>query len=238
MSIKTKIKEVKRNIKFMEKNLFRFFMVRPWITQAFRSGMIVLLLYLVVSCYHQENRIVRFGVCADVHKDVMHDADQRLQVFVSEMNEKDVDFIIQLGDFCQPQEYNETFMGIWNSFEGPKFHVLGNHDMDNDTDDGYTREYAKTYLNMPAQYYSFDVIGYHFIVLDGNDRTDPPQPGYAHFIGEEQKEWLVRDLAASRLPVVIFSHQSLEDENSVGNDEEIRKILEDANSKSIKKKVV
>jgi folate-dependent phosphoribosylglycinamide formyltransferase PurN len=31
----------------------------------------------------------------------MHDSDQRLQAFVTEMNEKDVDFIVQLG-------YNET----------------------------------------------------------------------------------------------------------------------------------
>lgn len=223
---------------FMKKNQFRLFMVRPWISQAVRSGMIVLLLYLVVSCSAQENKIVRFGVCTDVHKDVMHDADQRLQVFVSEMNEKDVDFIIQMGDFCQPQEYNVSFLSIWNSFEGPAYHVLGNHDMDDDTGGRFTRDETVAYYDMPSKYYSFDKQRFHFVVLDGNDRTDPPQPGYAHFIGEEQQDWLREDLAATGLPVIIFSHQSLEDAEGVENADEIRKILEDANRQSKKKKVI
>ena len=68
---------------------------------------------LAVSCTRQS--VVRFGVCADVHKDIMHDADHRLQVFVDEMNRTDVNFIIELGDFMQPQDYNASFLDIWNS---------------------------------------------------------------------------------------------------------------------------
>ena len=67
-----------------------------------QKAFLILLVLLAVSC--SQNKIVRFGICADVHKDVMHDADQRLQAFVTEMNEKDVDFIIELGDFTQPQD--------------------------------------------------------------------------------------------------------------------------------------
>ena len=43
---------------------------------------------------------LRFGVIADVHKDIMHDADQRLRTFVDTMKKEDVNFIVQLGDFC------------------------------------------------------------------------------------------------------------------------------------------
>ena len=207
-----------------------------WVNKAIRSGLVILLLFLAASC--SQNKIVRFGVCTDVHKDVMHDADQRLQVFVSEMKEKDVDFIIQLGDFTQPQDYNASFMNIWNSFEGPAYHVLGNHDMDNDTDDRYTREYTRTYLDMPAQYYSFDMNGCHFIVLDGNDEKDPPQTGYARYIGAEQQAWLKEDLARTKSPVVVFSHQSIEDPDGVENADDVREILEDANMQSRKKKVI
>jgi len=201
-----------------------------------QTGLLILLLLLGASC--SRHKAVRFGICTDVHKDIMHDADQRLQAFVSQMNEKDVDFIIQLGDFTQPQDYNASFMNIWNSFEGPAYHVLGNHDMDNSKGERYSREYTVTYLDMPAQYYSFDVSGYHFVVLDGNDEKDPPQEGYAHYVSTEQMAWLKKDLTQTELPVVVFSHQSIEDPDGVENADEVRKILEEANPESGKKKVI
>ena len=201
-----------------------------------QKAFLVLLLLLAVSCSQHKN--VRFGICADVHKDVMHDADQRLQAFISEMNEKDVDFIIELGDFTQPQDYNASFMNVWKSFEGQSFHVLGNHDMDNDTGDRYSKDHTVSYLDMSARYYSFDIKGFHFIVLDGNDKKDPPQSGYARYIGREQLEWLKQDLDLAKSPVMVFSHQSIEDPGGVENATEVRKILEAAKLKSGKQKVI
>lgn len=199
---------------------------------------ILIVIIAVVSSCNKKPEIVRFGVCADVHKDVMHDADQRLQVFVSEMNEKGVDFIIQLGDFCQPQEYNVSFLGIWNSFEGPAYHVLGNHDMDDDTDGRFTRDETAAYYNMPSRYYSFDQQGFHFVVLDGNEKRDPPQQGYPRYIGSEQIEWLRNDLNTTNLPTLVFSHQSLASSDGVENTDEVKKIFEEANKKSDYTKVV
>ena len=201
-----------------------------------QQGLIILLLFLAASC--SQDQIIRFGVCADVHKDVMHDADKRLQAFVSEMNEKDVDFIIELGDFTQPQDYNASFMNVWKSFEGLSFHVLGNHDMDNDTGDRYSRDHTVSYLDMPDRHYSFDMEGFHFIVLDGNDKKDPPQSGYARYIGRKQLEWLKQDLAGTKSPVIVFSHQSIEDPEGVENANEVRIILEEAKLKSGKKKAI
>jgi hypothetical protein len=34
----------------------------------------------------KRRREVRFGICADVHKDVIHDADKRLRIFIDTMN--------------------------------------------------------------------------------------------------------------------------------------------------------
>jgi len=179
-------------------------------------------------------RSIRFGICADVHKDVMHDADHRLNVFVDRMNLQKVDFIIQLGDFCRPYAYNNGFMAVWNSFDGPQYHVLGNHD----TDGGFAREQTVAYWKIPAKYYAFEKSGFHFIVLDGNDKTDPLQSGYARYIGEEQQQWLRRELANTPLPTIIFSHQSLEDKGGIANGEAIRKMLEDANQAAGRKKVI
>ena len=51
-----------------------------------------------------EPKPLRFGLCADVHKDIMHDADSRLKAFIDDAKDKDLDFIIQLGDFCRPYD--------------------------------------------------------------------------------------------------------------------------------------
>ncbi|HUX97156.1 MAG TPA: metallophosphoesterase [Bacteroidales bacterium] len=183
----------------------------------------------------EENTVVRFGICTDVHKDIMHDADERLAAFINKATASDLDFIIQLGDFCRPYDYNLAFLKIWNSFPGEKYHVLGNHE----TDGGFTREESIKFLGSPAKYYSFDKNGFHFIILDGNDVNPSPDKasGYPRFIGDEQKKWLINDLRYSKYHTFIFSHQSLEG-NGIENREEIRKILEDENSSAGFKKII
>jgi len=177
---------------------------------------------------------VRFGICADPHKDIMHDADQRLKVFVDRMNRARVDFVVHLGDFCRPYEYNRSFMDVWERFDGPRYHVLGNHDPDGD----FTREQVMAYWGMPSRYYSFDVGGYRFVVLDGNDRKEDPAPGYPRYIAPDQLTWLREDLNASDAPVLVFSHQSLEDPEGVENGGHVRAVLEEANEAAGWRKVV
>ena len=142
---------------------------------------------------------VRFGIVADIHKDVMHDADERLTRFIDRMQEVKPDFILQLGDFCTPAPQNRQFLAIWDRFRGPRHHVLGNHDMDGDQTKGpdkkynFTREETMAYWGMPARYYSFDLGGLHFVILDGND-PGPEQKPYYHYLGDEQLTWLERVL--------------------------------------------
>ena len=183
-----------------------------------------------------KNKPFRFGIIADVHKDIMHDADERLSAFIAEMKKGKVDFIVQLGDFCVPKEGNKGFLDIWNSFDGPRYHVLGNHD----TDGGYKREETVAWWKMTARYYSFDRSGVHFVVLDGNDRPENHAGGYPRFIADDQVEWLRKDLAATNLPTILFIHQSLErpDDGGVQNGAAVRKVLEQANADAGKRKVV
>jgi predicted phosphodiesterase len=179
---------------------------------------------------------LRFGIIADVHKDIMHDADERLLAFIQHMKKEQVDFIVQLGDFCVPKEANKKFLNIWNSFSGPRFHVLGNHD----TDGGYTREQTVAWWKMPSRYYKFEQSGVQFIVLDGNDRPKNHSGGYPRFIEEDQLNWLRHQLEASELPIVVFVHQSLEREEKGGvqNGADVRQILEEANTKAGRRRVV
>lgn len=172
---------------------------------------------------------LKFGVCADVHKDIMHDADERLLEFITEANKKNSDFVIQMGDFCRPYNYNREFLSIFESYPN-NYHVIGNHE----TDGGFKNQDVLNFWNMQKPYYSFDKEDFHIIVLDGND-VNPSKnkaPGYARFVGKEQIKWLKNDLQSTELPCLIFSHQSIEkNRDGLENRKEIRELFEKENEK-------
>lgn len=172
-------------------------------------------------------------MCSDVHLPTMHDAEFRINAFIDSMKIAKPDFIIELGDFGIPDERYEPYFDIWNSYPGPRYHVIGNHEMDG----GTSLEEAISYRNMKNSYYSFQQNGFHFIVLDGNDKEFPDQKGYRSFIGDEQLAWLKGQLNNSNSPIVIFSHQGIGSDPgtpgerySVTNADEVREILENHNS--------
>ena len=224
----------------MGNNIFN----RRHILKAFEYWIILILVFFWLSGCHSnvvnqedghKQHIIRFGLCADVHKDVIHDADTRLKTFIDRMNQEKVDFIMQLGDFCRPYEFNQGFLDIWNQFEGPRYHVLGNHD----TDGGFTREQTLKFWGAKDKYYSFDLDGYHFVVLDGNDKKKQgAASGYPRYIGEQQAEWLKSDLRNTNFPTFIFSHQSVENAGGVENGQAIRSILEETNREAGFRQVV
>lgn len=159
---------------------------------------------------------LRFGIVADVHKDLMPDANKRLQTFIDEALGREVDFVIQLGDFCMSDPNNRNFMKVWEAFKGPKYHVLGNHDMDRNS-----KQEMLEFWEMPKTYYSYDVQGFHFIVLDANflyqdgkfidynNSNFYVDSNLRTYIDNEQIEWFKADLETTALPTIVFSHQSL-----------------------------
>jgi len=180
---------------------------------------------------------LRFGVIADLHQDVMHDGPKRMEAFIEDMEERKPDFIIQLGDFCRPYNYNKVIMDLWKRFQGPRYHVIGNHDMDG----GFTRKQVVDFWEVEGKYYSFDLNGYHLVILDGNDQDPRPErpEGYARYIGKEQLEWLETDLDQTDLPVIVFCHQGLDNDlGGIYNGTESRLVLERANKKAGFQKVI
>jgi predicted phosphodiesterase len=183
---------------------------------------------------------IRIGMCTDVHLSTMHDSEYRITTFIDAMKREKPDFIIELGDFCTPEPKYAKYFDIWNSYPGEKYHVIGNHEMDG----GTSREKAVAYRGMKNSYYSFDKNGFHFIVLDGNDKKSPDAKGYQQYIGPEQLAWFKTDLAASKYPVIIFSHQGLahygsaDQEYGVENYKVIQGLLEAHNAKNSGSKVV
>ncbi|WP_157766418.1 metallophosphoesterase family protein [Pedobacter ginsengisoli] len=173
---------------------------------------------------------MRIGICTDLHQDLIKDGEKRLQSFITEMNQAKPDFIIQMGDFCIPKEKNKNLMEIWNQFTGPKYHVIGNHD----TDGGFTHDQVVDFWSAKGKYYSFDTNGYHFVVLNGNERPEgDTSKGYPRSINAAQIKWMKQDLEATSLPTIVFCHQGIDnDQDGLKEGALIRLIFERVNQKA------
>uniref|UniRef100_UPI0032174F21 metallophosphoesterase family protein n=1 Tax=uncultured Draconibacterium sp. TaxID=1573823 RepID=UPI0032174F21 len=201
----------------------------------------VLLCVVLFSCRNEGT--TKFAVCTDVHQDLIHDASDRLVDFIRGAENQNADFIIQLGDFCLPLEKNQSFLDVWNTFDGLKYHVLGNHDMDISS-----KSVTQEFWGMKSSYYSFDQGDFHFVVLDPNFYKDGDDmvsykkgnyysyPETRAFIPADQLSWLQNDLAGTDKYTIVFTHQSLEHPGGIKNREEVRQIFAKANKES--KKVI
>lgn len=158
---------------------------------------------------------VLFGICADVHHSAENDMTGRMRQFVEEAHQRQADFIIQLGDFTLPDEAGHRLMKEWNRFEGPRYHVLGNHDTEH-----AGKEAMMAFQGQKEKYYSFDCGDYHFIVLDtnymkiGDDYIDYGCDNYHKdffncYIPPEQLDWLAKDLDATDKRCFLFTHATL-----------------------------
>lgn len=181
-----------------------------------------------------EQDIIRFGLVTDIHA---HDIDsptegkwmshteERINIFVTAMNEWEPDFVIELGDFINgwvvlgaepgdPARIPDILAWaaeLFSQLDSPAFHVIGNHDL-------YNLDKAQylDILDMETTYYSFHVGAYHFIVLDvqfAEDGSDLANTfiGVTGFLPEPQFEWLRTQLASSERPTIVFVHQMLDD---------------------------
>lgn len=161
-------------------------------------------------------RPVRFGVIADLHHGLAPDALWRLESFVEAVKSRELDFVIQLGDFCYAKVSSAECVEAFDRIESARHHVLGNHDMDVGS-----KADVMGVWGMRERYYSFDVGGYHFVVLDLNHlKIDGKRVAYndANFyVDSEQRAWadpsqlawLADDLDRAESPTIVFSHQPL-----------------------------
>jgi len=197
--------------------------------------------------------VVRFGMISDVHYADNDPAGTRfyrqslakVKEFTDLMNQEKVDFVIELGDFKDqnpvPNEANTlkyltTIESIFRQFNGPTYHVLGNHDMDGISKEQFLSRVVNTEIATTKSYYSFDRDGFHFVVLDGNFTKEGVEYDHGNFswddafISPNQTNWLKGDLKSNQLPVLVFIHQMLDEskdaKQAVQNAAEVREILE------------
>lgn len=150
--------------------------------------------------------------------------------------------IICLGDLIDAApsvnteiSYLTAICKVLNIAGVPRHHVLGNHCVATLKKEEFFK-YAKS-ANTEG-HYSFDLKGTHFIVLDAcyNSKMEPY--GRNNFFWHDSNmtpqeiEWLKEDLAETKLPTVIFTHQRLDvdrpNKYAIKQSVEVRKILEES----------
>jgi len=194
---------------------------------------------------------IRFGVVTDCHytdadaagtRYYRHSLD-KLRECIEVMNAQQVDFLVELGDFkdqnSPPVEqktisYLRAVESVFRTFNGPTFHVLGNHDIDSISKTQFLSNIENTNINPHRSYYSFDNNGVHFVVLDANYKSDGADYDHGNFdwtdanIPPAELQWLREDLNSSHGAVIILIHQLLDGTGShyVNNAAEVRQVLE------------
>jgi len=196
-------------------------------------------------------RRARLGIVTDCH---YADADavgtrfyrqslDKLAECVALMNAEKVDFLIELGDFkdqnnppveSKTLSYLQDVEAVFQQFNGPTYHVLGNHDMDSISKTQFLSRVENTNINSARSYYSFESNGLHCIVLDANYRADGADYDHGNFdwtdasIPSEELDWLRQSLTTARSRVIVFTHQLLDGTGSVyvNNAADVRQILQ------------
>lgn len=203
----------------------------------------LLLLILAPSTLMAQDK-VKFLLFADLHYDIMPDADQRLETILGQAEKQKADFILELGDFIPATSGNLPLKEKLGRNKIPLFHTLGNHDIDKND--------KQTYLNywgIPASYYFFDRGLFRFVVLDSDFFQDKDgivksydKGNYARVDEEDRNKysreelfWLENLLKDTSRIHILFSHAPVNDQyDKVVLNKELHALLVNARAKGTK----
>jgi hypothetical protein len=165
----------------------------------------------------RRGRAVRAAVVTDVHHGLAPDAQDRFDAFLAATKKrKNLDFALQMGDFCHPGDASKAFVKGWRDLDLPQINVLGNHDMDRGT-----KRHIMDHWGMREPFASYDIGAFRFVVLDLNHykrggELDPYaygnyfQAGITHnWADPDQLKWLERELKQGDKPTILISHQPI-----------------------------
>jgi 3',5'-cyclic AMP phosphodiesterase CpdA len=107
----------------------------------------------------------------------------------------------------------DAYMIMHRSIQGDLYPVMGNHDLvaaipqDGTPAAKNPRAIYLSHMGLRQTYYSFDAVGYHFVILDSIQITGD-EIHYQGMIWPEELEWLKQDLAnvPRGTPIVVVTH--------------------------------
>lgn len=194
---------------------------------------------------------VRFGIVTDSHyADVeargsrfYRESLAKMRECVVVMNRERVDFLVELGDFKDQDDlpveaktlsHLRRIEAVFAAFNGPRYHVLGNHDHDSLGKEQFLEAVVNTGVPREWSFYRFDVRGIRFLVLDANFDGQGEPYDRGKFAWEDcnvpvhEITWLRSELVASPSPVIVFIHHQLDGQGAyyVKNAVQVRSLFE------------
>ena len=163
---------------------------------------------------------VSFSVFADLHwrEGDWSSCEARLDAIVERARCAKAEFVIHCGDFCHDVAAARGLIAKYAAAPVPAYHVMGNHEFECSS----SLEEVLAAFSLPRNFYSFDVRGVRFVVLDTNYHhgADGALKHYADesvwmkchqdevALPSEQVEFLRKAVATAPGPVCVFSHAS------------------------------
>lgn len=151
------------------------------------------------------------GFSRDPNKDVAATLKQTI-ARINELSERPA-FVLHTGDLthlAKPVEFDAVDQLLKEVKTGKIFYVPGEHDFDGNGNGEYLKRYGKEASG--TGWYSFDNQGVHFIgLVNVAYAKSGSGDGGLGVIGDEQLEWLKKDVASlkSEVPIVLFAHVPL-----------------------------
>jgi len=192
---------------------------------------------LLASSESSDANKITFCAFADLHfrNGDYNWATKRLDAILARALKRNADFVIQLGDFCHNVETAAPVLDKYNAFKIPTYHTMGNHDFEATK----TLECVCAAYRLKRNFYSFDIKGFKFIVLDTNyfKNKSGVIEHYASssaydkchqkeaIVTQAQLELLEAELSTAKKPCVIFSHHGFRCVGGITNADEFKKVL-------------
>ena len=182
---------------------------------------------------------VKFTVFSDLHHHPAWykvEAPERLRTIQERAAAAGSQFLLHLGDFTHKPSAAGELIRQYREFPIPGYFVLGNHEFDIDSAEKVLECYG-----LERGYYSFDVSGFRFVVLDENYFCDFPgicfhysernyfdHPDGRDWMPPEEIDWLRETVLTSPYPCILSSHAPIDyydGVNGVACKEAIRPII-------------
>lgn len=201
------------------------------------KSLLFLLALLTASPLFAQNHL-RFLIFADLHYDMMPDADSRLETIFQAARKNKVEFMVNMGDLAAPVSRYRPLKDKLSGSPVPVYHIIGNHDTDHSGKQAFMEFYG-----MEKPFYYIDKGKFRFIFLDSNyfidkdgqtkdyHKRDYIRSKQIDRYSPEELQWLENTLQTEQI-CLLFSHAPVNDNyGEIINNVDIHKIITTAKAK-------
>lgn len=162
--------------------------------------------------------MIKFLVFSDLHYDDVEDGDKRIENILANARNRQLDFIVSLGDLCKPIAANRKVLEKFNSLGIPFYPVIGNHETDEFNLSAITEFYSlnDSYYSVLHGNYKLIFMNTCYLLENGVEKAFYKK-NFKHnssvypIVPMDEIRWL-QDELSNGTKCIIFSHHSFVNE--------------------------